>query len=87
MLSQYLTKKGWDVIKQHPVLGADIISEYRVLHRLIPSILYHHERYDGTGYPAGLNRESIPLGARIIAVADSFDAMTTDRSYRKRNKL
>ena len=78
-----LTEKEWDVIKRHPVIGADIVVEYRALHRLIPCILYHHERFDGTGYPEGLSGEAIPLGARIIAVADSFNAMTTDRPYKK----
>jgi len=69
-------------IQQHPELGAKIISTVGHLHRLYPIILHHHERFDGNGYPHRLKGEEIPLGARIIAVSDAFDAITAGRSYR-----
>ncbi|MDH7500907.1 MAG: HD-GYP domain-containing protein, partial [candidate division NC10 bacterium] len=69
-------------IQQHPEVGAKIISTVGHLHRLHPIILHHHERFDGRGYPHGLKGEQIPLGARIIAVADAFDAITSSRCYR-----
>lgn len=77
-----LTKEDWDAIKAHPRLGADIISNVPALAPSISSILYHHERWDGTGYPEGLKGEEIPLEARILAIADSFEAMTSARPYR-----
>lgn len=81
--SERLTKEEWDEIKLHPTTGADILKPLEFLDKGIPFIRHHHERYDGNGYPHGLKREDIPLGARIIAVADAFDAMTSDRPYRK----
>jgi diguanylate cyclase (GGDEF)-like protein/PAS domain S-box-containing protein len=78
-----LDKKEFTEIKRHPQIGADIIRPIQVLHRLIPFILYHHERWDGKGYPNGLKGEEIPMGARIIALADVFQALTSDRPYRK----
>lgn len=69
-------------LRQHPNLGAEIIRPIKPLRQVVPYILYHQEHFDGKGYPEGLKGEDIPLGARIIAVADSFDAMTTSRSYR-----
>lgn len=69
-------------IEQHPGVGADIVSRLEAYKQSIETIRYHHERWDGTGYPDGLEGERIPLGARIIAVADAFDAMTSDRVYR-----
>jgi putative nucleotidyltransferase with HDIG domain len=71
------------IVRQHPKKGAEILEPIWPLRELIPLILYHHERWDGTGYPGQLKREQIPLGARILAVADAFDAMTSDRPYRK----
>ncbi len=71
------------IVKHHPVIGAAIIHSIDALHEVIDLILHHHENYDGTGYPHGLKGESIPLGARIIGVADAFDSMTTDRPYRR----
>jgi len=79
-----LTKKEYILIKTHPRLGAEIIQPIAKLKRIIPNILHHHERYDGRGYPSGLKKDNIPFGARIICIADAFDAMTTDRPYRKR---
>ncbi|MBU2550668.1 MAG: HD domain-containing protein [Proteobacteria bacterium] len=70
-------------IQRHPVIGAEIIKDLDFLGGAESYVLFHHERADGTGYPFGLRDEAIPQGARILAVADSFDAMTTDRSYQK----
>ncbi|MGB9904814.1 MAG: diguanylate cyclase [Desulfotomaculales bacterium] len=77
-----LTPEEWALIRKHTVAGADLVAQVKPLAALAPVILYHHERYDGTGYPAGLAGEDIPLGARIIALADAFDAMTSYRPYR-----
>ncbi len=77
-----LTEDEWKLMKTHPVVGANIISHTRQLKACIPGILYHHERYDGSGYPEGLKGEEIPLDARILAIADAFAAMTTERPYR-----
>lgn len=78
-----LTKKEFDIIKRHPQIAADIIRPIQFMHDIIPLILYHHERWDGKGYPAGLKGEEIPIGARIIAVADVYQALTSNRPYRK----
>ena len=78
-----LTEDEYKVIKTHPVIGARILGQLSVLPHLNEGVRYHHERYDGTGYPEGLSGENIPLTARIIAVADSYDAMTSNRSYRR----
>jgi HD-GYP domain-containing protein (c-di-GMP phosphodiesterase class II) len=69
-------------IEQHAAIGAEIVSRLEAYKQSVDTIRYHHERWDGTGYPDGLKGEQIPLGARIIAVADAFDAMTSDRVYR-----
>lgn len=79
-----LSEEERDFVKKHPEIGAGIISSIRVLKEIVPIVLYHHERFDGKGYPGGKKGEEIPLGARIIAVADAFDAMTSDRPYRPR---
>ena len=76
-----LTEDEWNLIKTHPVVGANIISHARQFKACIPGILYHHERYDGSGYPKGLKGEEIPLDAQILAIADAFSAMTTERPY------
>ena len=78
-----LTKKEFDVIKRHPQIAADIIRPIQFMHDIIPLVLYHHERWDGKGYPAGLRGEEIPVGARIISVADVYQALTSKRPYRK----
>jgi HD-GYP domain-containing protein (c-di-GMP phosphodiesterase class II) len=70
-------------MKQHTVIGANIMAPIRKMQRLLPGLRSHHERWTGGGYPDGTAGEAIPLMARIIAVADSFDAMTTDRPYQK----
>lgn len=70
-------------MRQHTVIGAQIVRHVQRLERAVPIILYHHERWDGAGYPSGLAGEQIPLAARIVAVVDSFDAITSTRPYRK----
>jgi len=78
-----LTKKEHRVIEKHPQIGAEIIRPIHFLSEVVPMVLYHHERYDGLGYSAGLKGKEIPLGARIIAVADVYQALISDRPYRK----
>ena len=78
-----LTKKEFEEIKKHPQIGADIIRPIQILHDLIPFIFYHHERWDGKGYPSGIKGEDIPLGARVIAIADVYQALISDRPYHK----
>jgi putative two-component system response regulator len=77
-----LNSEEWEEIKQHPVFGVEMIRGVDYLSPAVPVILNHHERWNGSGYPAGLLGADIPLAARIVAVADSFDAMTTIRPYR-----
>jgi diguanylate cyclase (GGDEF)-like protein len=78
-----LTKKEFEEIKKHPQIGVEIIRPIHFLHPIIPILLHHHERWDGKGYPAGLKGEDIPMGARIVAIADVFQALISDRPYRK----
>lgn len=78
-----LTKEEYEVIKTHPVKGYYALKSIESLKEERKVIKYHHERYDGQGYPEGIKGDSIPLGARIICVADAFDAMVSDRPYRK----
>jgi len=78
-----LEPKEKDIIRLHPTIGSDILSNITVIPGMKQGALYHHERYDGTGYPSGKRGEEIPLLVRIISIADSYDAMTSDRSYRK----
>jgi len=78
-----LTEEEFDEIRKHPRAGADLVRRLRQFGRVLEGILCHHERYDGTGYPSGISGGRIPLIARIISVADAFDAMTSDRPYRK----
>ncbi|MDQ6859260.1 MAG: HD domain-containing protein [Chloroflexota bacterium] len=82
-----LTENEWFTMKTHPDLGAKIIANIPFLQEVAIIIRAHHERWDGNGYPEGLAGEQIPLGARIFAVADSFDAMTSDRPYRRGRDL
>jgi HD-GYP domain-containing protein (c-di-GMP phosphodiesterase class II) len=77
-----LTDDEFKHIQQHPVIGHRILADLHAIAHLLPGVLYHHERYDGRGYPEGLKGDSIPLLARILAVADSFDAINTQRPYR-----
>ena len=76
-----LTTEEWEAIKNHPQLGATIISHVRELAPCVPGILHHHEKYDGSGYPKGLKGKDIPLEARILAIADALAAMTSERRY------
>jgi HD-GYP domain-containing protein (c-di-GMP phosphodiesterase class II) len=78
-----LTPEEYEIMKTHTTRGAEILSPLTGFEECINGVKYHHERYDGAGYPDGLKGESIPMVAAIIAVADTFDAITTDRSYRK----
>ena len=78
-----LDRDEYALVRRHPEIGAEIVRPLRPFHGPEPAVLHHHERFDGTGYPYGLGGEDIPLSARIVAVADAFDAMTTDRPYRR----
>jgi len=78
-----LTKEEYEIIKLHPILSYELLRNIDPISASLPGIKYHHERWDGSGYPEGLKGKDIPLQARILAVADSFDAMTSDRIYRK----
>jgi HD-GYP domain-containing protein (c-di-GMP phosphodiesterase class II) len=78
-----LSLEEFDVIKRHSMMGVEIIEHIRQLRESIPGVKYHHEYVNGKGYPDGLRGEEIPILARIVAVADTYDAMTTDRPYRK----
>jgi len=78
-----LSDKEFAVIKKHPEIGANILKAVGAFKDLVPVVYHHHERFDGIGYPQGIYGEQIPLYARIIAIADSFDAMTSTRPYRK----
>jgi putative nucleotidyltransferase with HDIG domain len=78
-----LTEKDWVEMRKHPVISYEVVKQIDFLKDKATSILYHHERIDGKGYPFGKKEEEIPLFARILCVADSYDAMTTDRPYRQ----
>jgi HD-GYP domain-containing protein (c-di-GMP phosphodiesterase class II) len=78
-----LTPDEYETMKQHPAIGAGIVQSVGALKGVVPVVLHHQEKYDGTGYPAGLVGEDIPIGARIIGVVDAYGAMTEDRIYRK----
>jgi HD-GYP domain-containing protein (c-di-GMP phosphodiesterase class II) len=78
-----LDDREWEAMQKHPILAGLMISKIGFLEGALPILLYHHERYDGSGYPFGLRGEAIPLEARIFAVVDAYDAMTSDRPYRK----
>ncbi|MDZ7372405.1 MAG: HD domain-containing protein [candidate division KSB1 bacterium] len=82
-LPRRLTAEEFDHVKIHPGLGARILEPVNELQDLIPAVLHHHERYDGSGYPYGLQGEAIPLYARIVAVADAYEAMRSERPYRQ----
>ena len=78
-----LTEEEWEVMRRHPDIGADMITQHSALAEVAPLVRHHHERWDGTGYPSGLKGDVIPFGARILAVADSFDTITGPRLYRQ----
>jgi putative two-component system response regulator len=87
--NRFINKKGtltptdWAIIKQHTKKSIELLIPLNLSPNILSYIQYHHERYDGTGYPDGLAGEQIPLGARIIAISDAYDSMTSDRPYRK----
>ena len=78
-----LTDEEFEIMKTHSAIGAGILSKSKTLSEFSDIVLHHHERFDGKGYPDGLKGEKIPVGARIIAICDSIDAMTSNRRYRK----
>jgi HD-GYP domain-containing protein (c-di-GMP phosphodiesterase class II) len=77
-----LTSDEWGLIRQHPAEGARILAAVPFLNGAVDVVLHHHERWDGGGYPDGLAGTDIPIGARLFAIADTIDAMTSDRPYR-----
>jgi len=78
-----LSEDEWETMRRHPDVGADMIAQHSALAAVAPLVRHHHERWDGSGYPAGLKGDVIPFGARILSVADSFDTITGTRLYRK----
>jgi putative nucleotidyltransferase with HDIG domain len=78
-----LSEEEWEIMRRHPDIGADMIAQHDALAEVAPLVRHHHERWDGTGYPAGLKGDVIPFGARILSVADSFDTITGPRLYRR----
>ena len=78
-----LTGTEYDIVKMHPLKGANILSKFKPLKPIVPIIKYHHENYDGSGYPKGLKGKDIPLAARVLAVVGAFEAMVTRKPYRK----
>jgi putative two-component system response regulator len=78
-----LTEEEWRVVRPHPAVGADIVGKIEMLRDVAGTIRYCREHWDGSGYPEGLAGERIPLAARILAVADAYDALRSDRPYRK----
>ena len=83
MKPQRLETDEQELMRRHPIYGASILEPSAALRPLVPIVLHHHENFDGSGYPEGLRGEDIPLGSRIIIVADAYEAMTSDRIYRK----
>jgi HD-GYP domain-containing protein (c-di-GMP phosphodiesterase class II) len=79
-----LTRAESDVMRRHPVIGAGLLDADPALALALPAVVYHHERWDGSGYPYGLAGDRIPLDGRIVSVADAYDAMISDRPYRAR---
>lgn len=78
-----LSAEEWEEMRRHPAAGALVVNEVDFLRSLVPEVLYHHERIDGSGYPSGLRGEEIPFEARVLAVADTFEALTSRRPYRE----
>ena len=83
LIRSNLVEEEWKPIRSHPELGVEILRHVIDLVNCLPAILHHHEHYDGRGYPSGLRKDKIPLEARILAVADAYDAMTSPRPYRQ----
>jgi putative nucleotidyltransferase with HDIG domain len=78
-----LSEDEWAIMKLHPTIGANMVKSLRKIQHIAPTIYSHQEKFDGTGYPEGIHGEDIPIGARILAVVDAYEAMTHDRVYRK----
>ncbi len=78
-----LTPEEWEIMKRHPIRGSELVGMLSSLRDIVSSVRHHHENWDGTGYPDGIKGDSIPLASRIIMFADTLDAITTDRPYRK----
>jgi diguanylate cyclase (GGDEF)-like protein len=78
-----LTEEEWDLMRRHPLISVGIMESMEFLDQEVPTVRYHHEHFDGSGYPEGLAGSQIPLAARVLAVADAFDAMTSSRAYRE----
>ncbi len=79
-----LTRQEYEVVKAHTAYGAEMLSQFKMLKDVVPPVYHHHERWDGRGYPDGIRGDAIPLGARIVAIADTFEAMTSRRNYQNR---
>ena len=77
-----LTKEEYEIMKKHPVIGARILKPIKPLEKVANLVLYHHEYWDGSGYPNGIKKNEIPIGARIVSIVDAFQAMTSNRPYR-----
>ena len=77
-----LTEDEWEIMRNHPVIGAELLAPLRTMSRVVPIVRHHHERWDGAGYPDGLAREDIPVLARIFQLLDAFDALTSERPYK-----
>lgn len=77
-----LTEEEFEIMKQHTTVGAEVIENLSIYRDVVPIVLYEHEHWDGSGYPKGLKQEEIPIGARVVAVADVYSALTTERAYR-----
>jgi putative nucleotidyltransferase with HDIG domain len=78
-----LTRQEFEIIQGHPANGADMLNEFKLIQNVVPLVYHHHERLDGRGYPDGIRGGAIPLGARIIAIVDAFEVMTSHRTYQK----
>jgi len=77
-----LTEEEWVIVKQHPRIGADILSGVHILKDIVPLVLYHHEHFDGNGYPDHMQSNFIPMSARIIGLAEAWDTMISEQPYR-----
>jgi HD-GYP domain-containing protein (c-di-GMP phosphodiesterase class II) len=82
-----LTNKEISLLKEHPIISADIIRPVHALYHVLPLVLYHHENWDGTGYPLGMKGDEIPRGAQIVSIADMFQALISDRPYHRAYKI
>ena len=78
-----LTEEEWKLIQEHPVVGERICAPLKSFRLVLPIIRHHHEKLDGSGYPDGLRGEAIPITARVLQIVDVYDALTTDRPYKK----